>query len=367
MTTETVITASRNPRWSVLTDKDDFSGCFGILRLRSSSSSLRSQKNNHDDYMPAPRSVPRSNPVDWDPTPPAGSDLKGYSIASKSAEILGLMPKGAPATPVSRTSSPVPWRSLSGNDVSSLRSEVKASSLRSEKSSSSSLSMRRWPVPLADSDNIVTPADPLDAVRRRLREESATSTARSSSAPAIARNYSRKWRKSQRLEVKEIERSSKRDSKASRISKESTKDFLDAASSVGTPIKEDEIPDTNKFDKLLTPTRNDDVASISPSQRSSTRIRSAAFTTFAWMELQANMGVAAPSEANRSSWLLVDEKLPSPTANTANESKKRSAHISRASVDSDTLGNRNDKRDTLEWMGVKPADFPVPLVSSVVA
>ena len=200
------------------------------------------------------------------------------------------------------------------------------------------------------------------------------------------------------LEVKEIEPRSemgmgrKRDSKTSSVS---SKIFLDSASSihtgpsegrvVDTPIKEDEIPDTNKFDKLLTPTRNNDLdtASLTPSQRSSTRIRSAAFTTFAWMELQANMapGTAGGVEANRSSWFLVDDKLPSPTISPtgagvkatgggANVSKKRASRMSArsGSMDSETLGSAgNDRRNTLEWMGVKPGDFPVPVVSVTTA
>jgi hypothetical protein len=191
-----------------------------------------------------------------------------------------------------------------------------------------------------------------------LREESAPgggSTARSSSAPAPTRNYSRKWRKSHRVEARETE-------PTPRTSKDSGKDFFDVTSTYTTAIKEDEIPDTNKFDKLALP-----VAECGPatSQRSSARIRSAAYTTFAWMEQQEALGRLSTSEPSRSSWLLVDEKLPNPTGNTANESKKRSAHVPRSSAGSDDSFKKNDKRDTLEWMGVKPGDFPVPVVVGV--
>lgn len=364
MTYQTTITATRNPRWSVLTSDEGSFGCFGILRLRGSSSPLKKlekRQRNHD-RTPPPRSV-------LDVPPPSLTDLKGYAISGKSAEILGLTAKGERNASISRTSLPVPWRSLSGNDVSSLRSEVKASSLRSDMSSSS-LPMRRWPV-LMEDENRNTPAAPLDAVRRRLREQSSTSTIRSSSEPAPTRAHSRKWRKSQRPRPNDIEIHAQRMSEvtAKRSSDDAGKDFLDAASPHATPVREDRVPDTNIFDALieglLVP---ESPAEIEKNSRSSTNIRSAAYNTFAWMEQQSEaMMRLSVSEPSRSSWLFGEEKMPSPIVNagvqTANGSEKRKierGHKSFGSMDSSTLGV--DRRNTLEWIGVSPRDFPVPVV-----
>jgi hypothetical protein len=123
------------------------------------------------------------------------------------------------------------------------------------------------------------------------------------------------------------------------------KDFFDATSRDNS-IEEEEIPDTNKFDTL--PKTN---------SHSEDRIKSAAFTTFAWMQLQGEGTNSAGGTLGRGSWLLdTPSSAAAVTRNTANESRKR------IQLDEDFVKS-DDKRDTLEWMGVRPGDFPTPVVA----
>lgn len=298
------------------------SGCFGI----SFRSTTPPQRQHSREHMPRTHFDTQRPGALLDPYDLPVSDVKGYSIQGKSAEILGLIPKSTPVTPPkSRTPSPVVWRSTSGNQYS-------RSTEPSLVSSKSNASIRHVETKTSD---------PLILVRRKLREEaeSRSSAVRSSSAPPPpSRNYSRKWRKSQGVRVTTPDR---------------PRDFFDTSSMDGS-IEEEEVPDTNKFDTA--------------SKRSSFRIRSAAFTTFAWMKLQdeaASLLDGVSSQQGRGSWLL--DSVTSPPATSApavaNESKKRTHAVTRSEA-SRLSAKRDDKRDTLEWMGVKPGDFPA-MISSV--
>jgi hypothetical protein len=193
--------------------------------------------------------------------------------------------------------------------------------------------------------------DPLIVVRRRLREEAiggsgrSAGPIRSSSAPPAdpARNYSRKWRRSQRGGGGFVV--------VTPPDKVGSKDFFDTASRDDS-IEEEEIPDINKFDNAP--------------KTYSDRIRSAAFTTFAWMTLQEEAAklVGGGSDQGRRSWLLDNAPATASVANVANESKKRTSPVPQGGEGSPPFVKRDDKRDTLEWMGVKPGDFPTPAAAA---
>ncbi|KIW04118.1 uncharacterized protein PV09_04928 [Verruconis gallopava] len=314
-------TFSQQPRSTYEDDDSMVSfGCFGLGR-KSASPTRRS-----GDALPKSRPVASAPSTSYGLYVASTPEVQGYSIQGKSAEVLGLIPKSVPTTPPkTRMSTPVP-RKVRSNTSFSQPKEISAPSLKSN-------SPPRQP-------RAAQVADPLIIVRRRLREEMRNgSNVRSSSAPALARNYSRKWRKSHQIEE---------------APDQPAGDFFDA-SSKDASIAEDEIPDTNKFDQTL-----------SESKENSVRIMSAAYTTFAWMKLQEealNLMSPAATDHARSSWLLDDGKSIKPATNTANEGKKRTPGSAPGSAGSD-LAKRDDKRDTLEWMGVKPGDFPTPIPST---